>query len=277
MKLIKNRKFTYTKEKIKFEHLNVDYFSIKFLAVDNSNIYADMLVPKGNIKGVIIEFPEYETQNKDYLTLSRYLILGYAVVSIHVRGQAGKSENKQPGSIYFPYVEIFSNEPYYKFVYQDALDIIQIVKNEFSNIELLLFGVGQGAALSVVCAAFNKDIKNLFIADIALCDFKEIYKENKDEDYYLAIRKFSRNYPEKEDYLLKQLDEIDILNYAVSVGSKVYYCFSQLDVKTPKNCQEKFLALLKNKEVINYRKLEYKEIFQHAFDDFILKKLSERN
>ena len=91
---------------------------------------------------------------------------------------------------------------------------------------------------------------------------------------YEAIRDYNRNFPQKEDYMLDCLSEIDILNYAKEVEAQVYYGYSYLNVRTPKKCQDKLLELLPNKEIIHYRKFEHEVLQEHFFDEFVLKKLS---
>lgn len=276
MNLDCNRDFAYKKKKILLNHPTAICYEVSYSSKKDEDIYFEMFIPKRSIKGIIVEFPELMISPKDYLHLSRYIILGYVVVNIHLRNQVGKSKGKISKVEYFPLLSKGEESLYYIHVFQDALDIVKIVEKEFPKIPIYLFGVGQGASISLVIAAINKNIDSIFIADCALCDMKTIYSENKDDDYYISMRKFIRDYPENEDELLEVLDEIDVLNFVSDVDAKVYYCLSHLDVKTPLKCQEKVINLLKNREVINYRKLEYKTIFQHAFDDYLLTKLAEK-
>ena len=48
---------------------------------------------------------------------------------------------------------------------------------------------------------------------------------------YDGIREYARNYPEREEYLLMRLKEIDVLKYAERVDAKVYFGYSNLDEK----------------------------------------------
>jgi len=104
VKLEKNRQFEYNLNKIADNHPRSDYYELTYTAVDNSKIYAEVMVPKGQARGLFIEIPDYKAFPKDYLNLGRYAILDYAVASLHVRGQVGRSENRQPASIYFPFL-----------------------------------------------------------------------------------------------------------------------------------------------------------------------------
>ena len=274
MKLEKNRQFEYNLNKIADNHPRLDYYELTYTAVDNSKIYVEVMVPKGQVRGLFIEIPDYKAFPKDYLNLGRYAILDYAVASLHVRGQVGQSENRQPASIYFPFLNNQNDELYYNFVYQDAIDLVAVLKKEFPELEINVLGIGQGASVGLVAAAVTKDIERLFISNAQNIEFETIFKENADVGIYEAIRDYNRNFPQKEDYMLDCLSEIDILNYAKEVEAQVYYGYSHLNVRTPKKCQDKLLELLPNKEIIHYRKFEHEVLQEHFFDEFVLKKLS---
>lgn len=275
MKLDKNRQFEYNLNKIPYKHPRLDYYELTYTAVDNSRIYTEVMVPKGETRGIFVEIPDYKVFPKDYLNLGRYAILDYAVASLHVRGQAGQSENRRAASIYFPFLNNQNEELYYNFVYQDVIDLIAVLKKEFPELEINVLAIGQGASAGLVAAAITKDIANLFISNAQNIDFSTIFKENTDVGVYEAIRDYNRNYPEKEDYMLSRLNEIDILNYAKEVEAKVYYGYSHLNVRTPEKCQDKLLSLLTNKEIIHYRKFEHEVLQEHFFDEFVLRKLGE--
>ena len=149
-----------------------------------------------------------------------------------------------------------------------------MLKKEFPELDINVLGIGQGASVGLIAAAATKDIARLFISNAQNIDFETIFKENADVGIYEAIRDYNRNFPEKEDYMLDCLSEIDILNYAKEVEAQVYYGYSHLNVRTPKKCQDKLLELLPNKEIIHYRKFEHEVLQEHFFDEFVLKELS---
>ena len=125
MNLEKNRKLVYKENIIDIPHPFVQYKKIIFEGTDSSQIEVDLAIPKSNIKGVIVDFPEFKVKNKDYLNLTKYSMLDYALASLHIRGQAGNSENNTPCS-HFPFLDISSSTPYFNLVFQDALDTISI-------------------------------------------------------------------------------------------------------------------------------------------------------
>lgn len=275
MNLEKNRKLVYKEIIIDIPHPFVQYKKIIFEGTDNSQIEVDLTIPKSNIKGVIVDFPEFKVKNKDYLNLTKYSMLGYALASLHIRGQAGNSENKTPCS-HFPFIDCNYSKPYYNLVFQDSLDTIHLVEKLFPSKDIIATGLGQGAAISLVCANYFESIKELFILDCSLCDIKNNYNNNKKDSLFKNIRKFETDYPDKLNYLYETLDSIDVLNISNRITQKVHYGLSYLSPKTPHTVQLKLINSLKNVEIQHYKFLDYKKIFQHQFDDYILEVLSSK-
>ena len=275
MNLEKNRKLVYKENIIDIPHPFVQYKKIIFEGKDNSQIEIDLAIPKSNIKGVIVDFPEFKVKNKDCLSLTKYSMLNYALASLHIRGQAGNSKNKTPCS-HFPFLDSSSSTPYFNLVFQDSLDTISIIEKLFPNKEILVTGLGQGAAISIVCASYYDSIKELFISDCSLCDIKNTYIKNRKYPFFKNIYKFESDFSDKIDYLYTTLDSIDVLNFSNSITQKVHYGLSYLDPKTPIETQLKLLDTINKVEIQHYLFLDYKKIFQHQFDDFILEVLSNK-
>ena len=103
MKLEREREVNY-KVSILKDYAEMQLLSIEFDAIDNSKIYSELAVKKDNNKGIILEIPDYEEVPSSEVNLMKYSVLGYSCGSLHVRGDRGRSENKQPASIYFPFL-----------------------------------------------------------------------------------------------------------------------------------------------------------------------------
>ena len=146
----------------------------------------------------------------------------------------------------------------------------------FPNKDIITTGLGQGAAISLVCANYFDSVTELFISDCSLCDIKNTYIQNKKNPIFKKLYNFEIDLPEKTDYLYNGLDSIDILNISSSISQKVHYALSYLSPKTPHSAQLKLIDSLNDIEVQHYKFLDYKKIFQHQFDDYILETLSNR-
>lgn len=231
MKLEKERELNY-KISVVRDDVNIQLLTVEFEAIDYSKIHAEIVVKKVNNKGIILEFPDYEEVPRDFLGLMNYYALGYSGATLHIRGDRGRSENRQPASIYFPFLNNNKDEElYYNYVYQDAIDLVDILKREFPNLEVNIIAKGQGAALGIVASAVGRKVARLFISNIQNFDFKYIFDNNLDVGVYDGIREYARNYPEREEYLLTRLEEIDVVQYCQQVDAEVYFGYSKLDEK----------------------------------------------
>lgn len=231
MKLEEERKLNY-KISVVRDDADIQLLRLEFEAVDCSKVYAEIVVKKINSKGIILEVPDYEEVPRSFLGLMNYYALGYSAVTLHIRGDRGRSENRQPASIYFPFLT--NNQEgklYYNYVYQDAIDLVNILKREFSNLEVNVVAKGQGAAIGIVASAVGRKIARLFISNVQNFDFKYIFDNNLDVGVYEGIREYARNYPEKEEYLLTRLEEIDVAQYCQQVDADIYFGYSKSDEK----------------------------------------------
>ena len=248
MDLEKERELNY-KINIVRDEQEFQLLIVEFEAVDYSKIHAEIVVKKVNNKGFILEFPDYEEVPRGILGLMNYYALGYSGATLHVRGDRGRSENKQPASIYFPFLNNNSDEElYYNYAYQDGIDLVNILKREFPNLEVNVVAKGQGAAIGIVVSAVGKLVDRLFISNVQNFDFKYIFDNNLDVGVYDGIREYARNYPEREDYLLMRLREIDVLKYGERVDAKVYFGYSNLDENNI-ILNKKLESVFKRKEV----------------------------
>ena len=248
MDLEKERELNY-KINIVRDEQEFQLLIVEFEAVDYSKIHAEIVVKKVNNKGFILEFPDYEEVPRGFLGLMNYYALGYSGATLHVRGDRGRSENKQPASIYFPFLNNNSDEElYYNYAYQDGIDLVNILKREFPNLEVNVVAKGQGAAIGIVVSAIGKLVDRLFISNIQNFDFKYIFDNNLDVGIYDGIREYARNYPEREDYLLMRLRKIDVLKYGERVDAKVYFGYSNLDENNI-ILNKKLESVFKRKEV----------------------------
>ena len=248
MDLEKERELNY-KINIVRDEQEFQLLIVEFEAVDYSKIHAEIVVKKVNNKGFILEFPDYEEVPRGFLGLMNYYALGYSGATLHVRGDRGRSENKQPASIYFPFLNNNSDEElYYNYAYQDGIDFVNILKREFPNIEVNVVAKGQGAAIGIVVSAVGESVDRLFISNVQNFDFKYIFDNNLDVGVYDGIREYARNYPEREEYLLMRLKEIDVLKYGERVDVKVYLGYSNLDENNI-ILNKKLESVFKRKEV----------------------------
>lgn len=238
---------------------------------DNDLIFANLFLPKENFSKIIFEVPDYMSFPKDDLNLSRYALLGYAVVSIHVRGQRGKSKNSTPFTQYSPFD--FEEEYYFSKIVEDLEILNEIIDEKYPNLTKYGVGIGLGASMLVHLESKLNLFNELFISNILLSNFDEIIDKNLDTKFYQPIRTFIQNHPHNILELKNSLSKLDVVNVADKIRSKVYYGLSHLDDIAPYVTQVKFVESLEDVEVIHYRKFGHEVLQEHFFDELILKKL----
>ena len=249
MKLERERKLNY-KVSIKKDYPELQNLTIEYNAIDNSKIYAEIVVKKTKSRGIILEIPDYAKVPNNTIKLMKYCALGYSGAILHVRGDRGRSENRQPASIYFPFLTNNQQEElYYNYTYQDAIDLVNILVKEFPDLEINIVAKGQGAAIALAASAVFKKIARLFISNLQNADFKYIFDENLDVGVYESLREYIRNYPEKEEYLLKRLEEIDVLNYVEDVEAEINFGYSTLEDEKNIVVNKKIISLFEKKNV----------------------------
>ena len=245
---------------------DIQLLTLEFEAIDYSKIFAEIVMKKIDGRGVILEFPDYEEAPRGFLGLMNYYALGYSAATLHIRGDRGRSENRQPASIYFPFLNNNKDEElYYNYVYQDAIDLVDVLKREFPNLEVNIIAKGQGAALGIVASAVGRKVARLFISNIQNFDFKYIFDNNLDVGVYDGIREYARNYPEKEEYLLTRLEEIDVVQYCQQVDAEVYFGYSKLDEKN----------IVIDKKLENIFQLKEVTVFECEEENFHVKLLEK--
>ena len=272
MKLEEERKLNY-KISVVRDDADIQLLGLEFEAVDCSKIYAEIVVKKINSKGIILEVPDYEEVPRSFLGLMNYYALGYSAVTLHIRGDRGRSENRQPASIYFPFLT--NNQEgklYYNYVYQDAIDLVNILKREFSNLEVNVVAKGQGAAIGIVASAVGRKIARLFISNVQNFDFKYIFDNNLDVGVYEGIREYARNYPEKEEYLLTRLEEIDVAQYCQQVDADVYFGYSKLDEKY--NVINKKLETMYKRKDVTIFECEEEALHERILEVWLMESMS---
>ena len=248
MNLVKERELNYKITVIRDDD-DIQLLTLEFEAIDYSKIHAEIVVKKIGSRGIILEFPNYEEAPRGFLGLMNYYALGYSCATLHIRGDRGRSESRQPASIYFPFLNNNKDEElYYNYVYQDGLDLVNILEKEFPDIEVIVVAKGQGAAIGLVVAAISQKIAKLFISNVQNFDFKYIFDNDLDVGVYDGIREYARNYPEKEEYLLMRLREIDVMQYCDEVSTEVHFGYSKLDEKNIV-INKKLESMFKRKEV----------------------------
>ena len=232
-----------------FLNKEANYYEIYFKGIDGAEIYAKYICPTNKDKvPTVLEFHDYKEASKGWHNLTRYIGLGYSVVAMDCRGQGGKSQDVggTKGSTVSGHLilglddEI--NNMYYVKVYLDAYILSKIVeKFEKTDVnKMISFGRGQGAALALVVAALNKNIKKCSTQYPFLADFKRVWDMDLDKDAYEGIRYYFRWFDPmhlNEEKIFEKLGYIDIVNFAQKIECDLLVGTGLLDNICPPSTQ----------------------------------------
>lgn len=218
---------------------------VSFKGFDDTDIYAWHITPSGYDKSAdtlpcVVTFPGYSGDRGYPERYASWVLLGYAVLAVDVRGQLGETGNLLPqgsgmtrGWVTQGILEKESS--YYMAVAMDAVRAVDAAA-QLPGVDPARIGVtggSQGGGLSLLAAALNRrvaavaaDIPNLCRLDYGVLNSTSSLTE---------IADYVKRYPESLERILHNLAYFDIVNLAhlitapvlMSVGWKDTVCIPE--------------------------------------------------
>lgn len=232
-----------------FQIPNVDTYELRFMGTNESSIYAKCLVPKYKQPcPVIFYFHGYQGQGPDWSQCLNYVAVGYAVVAMDVRGQAGKSMDHSifdgitvKGQVIRGMMQL-PDQLFYKDIYLDVYQLIEVIsEQEWADSDLFMaYGGSQGGALALVAGALNHRISKVVSIYPFLSDFKRILElGDAAEPYNELFRyfKFKDPFHQTEELILNNLAYIDVKNFSHRIRGEVYLFVGMQDDICPPSTQ----------------------------------------
>jgi len=230
-------------KKIDYIVNEVNTYKINYSGFDGANICGFYLTPKSkNQFPVIIDYHGYSGNKGTIFNHLSWVLLGYAVLAIDIRGQSGESiDNKfYPGPSWIGYMTkgIFNKyDYYYRGVYVDCIRALDFLsEREEADIDrLCLCGISQGGGLSLAVSALDSRPKMVISEVPYLCHFKRSveWAEEAKNITYLEIANLIREYPEKEEDMFNTLSYFDNLNLCEKINCKVIITCAMRDTVCP--------------------------------------------
>ena len=249
-----------------------------FKGKGGSRIHAKTLIPR-NIDGpvpAVIHFHGYTSSSAPWTEYLPFAASGIAVFAMDCRGQGGLSEDLWKGAGPTLYGNIVrglnggSEELHYRSVFLDTVRLAGIVMS-MENIDenkIGVYGVSQGGALSIACAALEPRISCLAPLYPFLSDYRRVWDMDLDERAYVGLRDYFRNFDPlhlREDEVFNKLGYIDISNLAGRIRGKVLFGATLMDDICPPSTQ--FAAY--NRMECEKEMLVYKDFGHERIPDFI--------
>lgn len=208
--------------------------------IDRSPINAWLLKPNedGPLPAMIF-FHGYggnRGQVSDYLG---WVLQGYVVMAVDVRGQSGESPDfaKYPsGSLIGNMTKgiLDKNSYYYRYVYMDCLRALEVLygREDVLSDKVGVTGVSQGGGLALVTSALDKRVA-LSLPEVPyLCHFERAI-EVATEGPYLEVLGFMKTHPEDVETVKETLSYFDAMNFATEMNRSVLMSVGLIDTICP--------------------------------------------
>ena len=252
----------------------INAFKVFYDGFGGARICGYYLLPKS--KGpfpVLLWFHGYGDNKQNIMYYLKWVLLGYAVFAIDVRGQLGESiDNKiypAPSAVGFMTKGIFDkNDYYYRGVYMDCVRAIDFLeKQEIIDIKrLCITGCSQGGGLALAASALGQRAK-LTISEIPyLCHFRRAveWTEEFKNITYLEFINIIKRYPERKDEMFKTLSYFDNLNLCSWIKNRVIISCAMKDIVCPPS------TIFAVHNTINSEKdIEIMEFYDHSWETHI--------
>ncbi len=221
----------------------IEAYKVTYEGFDDTPIHGWYLLPsfaqRGKLPCVVL-FHGYLGSKSYPEKHANWLLLGYAVFAVDVRGQGGETGNRLPQSFgmtkgWITQGLLDPETSYYRAITVDALKAVQwaAAQPEIDAGRIVVAGASQGGGLALLTAALS-DIPSKAVADIPNMCHMDFGILNSTGSLTEAAEFVSRH-PEHLERVLRTLSYFDMLNLAerirkpvfVSVGLKDTICLPE--------------------------------------------------
>jgi len=172
----------------------------------------------------------------DYLG---WVLQGYLVMAIDIRGQSGESPDfaRYPsGSLTGNMTKgiLDKNSYYYRYVYMDCVRALEVLfeTEDVAHDRVGVTGVSQGGGLSLVAFALDKRVA-LSLPEVPyLCHFERAV-EVATEGPYLEILGFMKTHPDEVEAVRETLSYFDAMNFATEIDRPILMSVGLIDTICP--------------------------------------------
>lgn len=230
-------------KKIGYIASEIETYKVFYDGFGGARICGYYLLPK--IKGphpAILWFHGYGGNKGNISSYLKWVLLGYAVLAIDVRGQNGESiDNKvypAPSCVGYMTKGIFGKEDYYyRGVYMDCVRAVDFLstRKEIDMARLCVTGASQGGGLSLATAALDLRPK-LVISEIPyLCHYGRAieWAEEAKNVTYLEFIPLIKNHPERVQDMYDTLSYFDNLNLCSLIKARTVISVALKDLICP--------------------------------------------
>lgn len=271
--------------KADIEAPGVECFNLYFTGVGGAKIRCMLARPaeqKTAGPGILL-FHGYSSSSGDWFDKIGYAALGFTVLAMDCRGQGGYSTDtllvegtNLRGHIIRGLDDPNPDHLYYRHVFLDTAHAARILMSMETVDEkrVGVYGVSQGGALAIACAALQPDVKEVVAVYPFLSDFRRVWEMDIQNTAYEEIAYFFRQFDpahEREEEIFNRLGYIDIQNLADRIKANVLWVTAMRDMVCPPSTQfAAYNKIRSNKEMLIY--YEYGHEYLLGLADIALKR-----
>jgi cephalosporin-C deacetylase len=178
--------------------------------------------------------------NKGHLTdFLGWVLLGFSVFAIDIRGQFGESADRalyNPGYVKGHMTKGIEDEAsyYYRYVFMDCYRAVRCMleRDDVDRSKVGVMGSSQGGGLSITTAALNSNIAFLISGVPYLCNFERAVNMAT-LGPYLEVLDYLREHPYEEHEVFRTLSYFDAMNLAPLVRVPALVSVGLIDTICP--------------------------------------------
>lgn len=226
--------------KIDYPIKEIEAYKITYQGFDETPIHGYYIIPKKVEEKLpcLIFFHSYMGNKKSVSDYMMWLIQGYAVIAIDVRGQGKTGDHSRYSSdalgSWVTKGILDKEEYYYRKVYMDGVRAVDFAcsREEVDSERIGLMGASMGGGITLAVAALD-DRPKLAVADIPnMCDLG-LAMQQKFEGSLTFVENFLHRYPQSIDRVYETLSYFDNLNLIEKVSCKTRMSMGLKDLICP--------------------------------------------
>lgn len=232
---------------------NAECFDLWFTGVGGARIYAKYLRPRrpppGTRHPAVLHFHGYAGHSNDWLDKLGWPSEGFCYAAMDVRGQGGRSEDnlQAQGTTLRGHIVRGLGDPdprklAYRRIFLDTVQLARVVMGfaEVDPARVGCWGISQGGALTLVCAALEPRIRRAAPLYPFLCDYQRVWELDLAKDAYEELRYFLRTFDprhERVQEIFTKLGYIDCQHFASRIQAQVLMFTGLMDAICPPSSQ----------------------------------------
>ncbi|GLC89578.1 acetylxylan esterase [Lysinibacillus piscis] len=229
-----------------------DCFHLYFTGTGGARIHAKFVQPK-EVKQEspgLVMFHGYSVDSGDWLDKLAYAAQGITVLAMDCRGQGGLSEDtlqvKGPtlrGHVIRGIEDPNPNNLYFRHVFLDTVKSVRVLQSmdHIDPERIGVWGISQGGALAVACAALVPEVKEVATVYPFLSDYRRVWEDMDIQStaYEEIAAYFKTRDPnhEREEEVFERLGYIDIQYLATRIKGNVQWALAMKDLICPPSTQ----------------------------------------